>query len=65
MHDYICKGCGKKATELKEYIDLARVEGFKDANQAVHMLEGTSNPKDKTFYCTPCYIKAGMPTREY
>ena len=30
MHDYICKGCGKKATELKEYIDLARVEGFKE-----------------------------------
>lgn len=61
MKDCVCIVCGKKANDLIEYVELAEMEGYKDANEAVVKNEGTYNKEDNTFYCTPCYIKAGLP----
>lgn len=56
-----CISCGKKPEELAEYRDIARVEGYVTAEDAVRREEGTYNPRNGHFYCTSCYIKAGMP----
>lgn len=57
----VCKGCGKKASELVEYRMLAEECGYDSADEAVAEEEGTYNPKTGKFWCTSCYIKAGMP----
>lgn len=57
----ICKGCGKKASELSEYITMAKENNYKSAEDFVINEEGTYNPNTGLFYCTDCYIKAGMP----
>lgn len=56
-----CKGCGKLAKDILEYKTLAMEMGYEDADEAVANEEGTFNPKTGAFYCTTCYIKAGMP----
>ncbi len=56
-----CSHCGKKAEELEEYIELAKIENYEDANEAVIKSEGTYNSESNTFYCTPCYVEIGMP----
>lgn len=56
-----CKGCGKTPEELQEYKELAEVNGYESAEQAVRMEEGTFDPSTGLFYCTACYVKAGMP----
>ena len=56
-----CKGCGKKPEEIPEYVELAKDYDYPSAMIAVIEEEGTYNPRTKAFYCTPCYIKAGMP----
>lgn len=61
MLEVKCKGCGKKPEELKEYVTLAKENGYESAEQAVKREEGTYNPSTGQFYCTSCYIKAGMP----
>jgi hypothetical protein len=58
-----CVGCNKHADELDEYIDAAREDGRGfDANKYVRVEEGTYNPENGHFLCTPCYNKAGMPS---
>lgn len=57
----VCKGCGKKASEIPEYVLLADEEGYANADEAVKYEEGTYNAETGMFYCTSCYIKAGMP----
>lgn len=56
-----CKGCGKKPEELMEYIMLVEESGYATAEEAMRKEEGTFNPDTGLFYCTSCYIKAGMP----
>ena len=56
-----CKGCGKTPEQLQEYVDLARDGGYESPEQAVREQEGTFDPATGLFYCTDCYIKAGMP----
>lgn len=56
-----CACCGKKPEELAEYRDIAKVEGYTSAEEAVRREEGTYNPRNGHFYCTACYIKKGMP----
>lgn len=56
-----CKGCGKTPEQLIEYNMLAEEEGYSSAEEAVINEEGTYNPDTKMFYCSSCYIKAGMP----
>lgn len=55
-----CKRCLKEPHQIQEYIDLAE-EIECTPEQAVIAEEGTYNPKSKLFYCTRCYIQAGMP----
>ena len=55
-----CKTCKRKPHEILEYVMAAEAndmtpEGF------VWSEEGTLNIITKEFYCTDCYIKAGMP----
>lgn len=57
-----CKGCGKTPEELVEYKMLAEENGYKTAEEAVRNEEGTFNPVTGLFWCTNCYIKAGMPS---
>lgn len=57
-----CVCCGKKPEEIAEYRDIARVEGYASAEEAVKRQEGTYNPRNGHFYCTSCYIKVGMPS---
>ena len=58
--EYKCKGCGKHPNEIGEYIHLAK-EMNMTPDQVVHSEEGTFNPRTGLFYCTMCYVKAGMP----
>ena len=55
-----CKGCGKSPEEILEYTDMADEMGC-TPEQAVRRNEGTFNPSTGLFWCTSCYIKAGMP----
>jgi hypothetical protein len=57
----LCIGCGKLARELSEYIDMAEEEGMSPEDY-VASEEGTYNPENGHFLCTPCYVKAGMPS---
>lgn len=59
--DVRCKICGKKPEELKEYVTLAKENGYDSAEQAVMCEEGTFNRATGKFYCTSCYIEIGMP----
>ena len=54
-----CKGCGKTPSELPEYCSPAKVEGI-TAEEYCAEQEGTYNKETDVFYCTSCYIKAGM-----
>ncbi|HMM20603.1 MAG TPA: hypothetical protein PKA10_07670 [Selenomonadales bacterium] len=58
-----CKGCGRTPEQIDEYVYRAVTEKkyFKGANDVVRQDDGTYNPETGQFYCTDCYIKAGMP----
>jgi len=60
MFEIKCKGCGKKPSELSEYSSLAKEYGLTPESY-VSMEEGTYNIQTGLFYCTPCYVMAGMP----
>ena len=55
-----CKRCGCTASELNEYIDMAKEEGM-TPDEYLRREEGTYNSETNLFYCTPCYIAVGMP----
>jgi hypothetical protein len=55
-----CKSCGKKPEELDEYVQPAEELGITPERYVVTE-EGTYNPETGLFFCTPCYVKAGMP----
>jgi len=55
-----CKGCGKRPEEIKEY-RIAASESGETPEEFVRTEEGTYNPRTERFYCTACYIAAGMP----
>lgn len=57
----ICIGCGKRPDELDEYIEAAK-EAETSPDLYVQLEEGTYNTENGHFLCTPCYIKAGMPS---
>jgi hypothetical protein len=58
--DIRCVVCGKKPAELDEYSPESTGENL-SAEDFVRQGEGTFNPDNGHFYCTPDYIKAGMP----
>jgi hypothetical protein len=55
-----CRHCGKKSTEIQEYIDSAKYEET-DPETYVRREEGTYDRASKTFICTACYVKTLMP----
>ena len=73
-----CIGCNKYADELPEYIGQVQAEKCdsdatdeelaattvtnEEVNAYVRRGEGTYNRDNGHFLCTPCYIKAGMPS---
>jgi hypothetical protein len=64
--DLFCVGCGKTPSELSEYISAAKEEASGVADMTpddyVWQEEGTLNRENGHFLCTPCYVKAGMPS---
>lgn len=56
-----CIGCQKKPSEISEYVFTAKLLGYSSAEEFVKEEEGTYDPVSEAFYCTDCYIKAGMP----
>ena len=55
-----CWRCKKQPAEIAEYVDIAREEET-TPEKYVRDNEGTFNPGTGHFYCTECYIEAGMP----
>ena len=56
-----CKCCKKTPEQLSEYVEMVEMGEYATATEAVLDNEGTYNRKTGKFYCTSCYIKAGMP----
>jgi hypothetical protein len=65
----VCTGCGRGPDHIYEYQELVESEGYEDdvvsglsaAELAVIRGEGTYNDANGHFWCTECYVKAGMP----
>lgn len=64
-----CVGCGKRPADLDEYQEMiedwnAEIPDEKHitADDFVRMEEGTFNPEDGAFACSPCYVAMGMPS---
>lgn len=55
-----CKGCKKEPKDIQEYVLAGQVEDM-TPDEFVKDFEGTYNEEDQSFYCTECYIRAGMP----
>jgi hypothetical protein len=60
----VCQGCHREAGELDEYDEFIedRPVTAEARREAVKSEEGTYNPENGHFLCTPCYIVAGMPS---
>lgn len=53
----LCFGCGKHPSEIREYVgqpDMA-------PEMLVKVLNTTYDPERNTFFCTGCWLSAGMP----
>lgn len=55
-----CRGCGRRPEQIPEYTSAADEEEI-TAEEYVTREEGTFNPGTGRFWCTECYIEAGMP----
>lgn len=60
----LCIGCNKKASELEEYIEVAKDEDMTPEDY-VREEEGTYNHNNGHFLCTLCYIRYGMPSNPW
>ena len=61
MTDPICTGCNKRPAELAEYVEMGKLEDM-TPDDFVRSEEGTFNRENGHFLCTPCYVRAGMPS---
>lgn len=59
-----CIGCDKTPEQIMEYVEAAReMKPPMTPSQYVVFEEGTyAKHAPNSFYCTTCYIKAGMPS---
>ena len=55
-----CKVCHRQPSSINEYIYAAEDEQC-TPDEYVVSNEGTYNHRSQEFYCTVCYVKAGMP----
>lgn len=60
----VCIGCHKRPNELSEYVDASIDEDITPESY-VRLEEGTYNPSNGHFLCTPCYVQWGAPTGEH
>lgn len=58
----ICKGCGKFSYEIEEYREMAAVL-LMTPEAYVREYETTMDAATLQFFCTECFMKAGMPVR--
>jgi hypothetical protein len=56
-----CIKCDKTPSELDEYVNAGKDNGM-SADDYCWQEEGTLNRESGHFLCTPCYVKAGMPS---
>lgn len=64
MGKAVCIRCKKNPEDIQEYVSYAKQDGVTPEqwvreNEAI----GVWGKGPDTFYCTDCYIKAGMPLR--
>lgn len=59
--EVVCAECGKHPDQISEYVDVYEIEGCQSPDEYVIRNEGTFNRATGKFYCTVCYVKAGMP----
>ncbi len=57
----VCIRCKKRPGQIEEYIEAAADEEM-TPDEYVRQEEGTYNRENGHFLCTPCYVKAGMPS---
>jgi hypothetical protein len=55
-----CAGCHHEPHQLSEFIFAAKDENM-TPEEYIKTEEATFNVDNNLFYCTACYIKAGMP----
>lgn len=55
-----CKLCRKTTDQISEYVDAGKLNSM-TPEEYVKQEEGTYNKNTGLFYCTKCYVKAGMP----
>jgi len=60
----VCAGCGRKPSEIDEYVTAARVQRC-SPDAYVRCEEGTFNSETGHFLCTKCYIEAGLPATRH
>ena len=65
MIDIRCRGCNKTPDELDEYISQYEEMGCASPTDMVIQEEGTFDPATNRFWCTVCYIQAGMPLNRF
>ena len=59
--DMICIGCGKRPSEIEEYVEIAKMEDMTPEDY-IRTEEGTYNSSNGHFTCTVCYFRLGMPS---
>ncbi len=62
METPFCIICKKTASELPEYRE--DLDPGQTPEEYVALEEGTYNPSNGHFVCTPCYIDIGMPSSD-
>lgn len=58
----ICKGCSKRPHELEEFREMADIFEM-TAEAYIEAHEETFEAQTRRFFCTDCWLKAGMPVR--
>ncbi len=64
LGDPVCVKCGKKPHQILEYTATSGAWGpgeYHSPADYVRDQEGTYNPDNGHFFCTACYVEAGMP----
>jgi hypothetical protein len=58
----ICAECLRAPGDISEYVSSAQLSTREETPEEYVMREeGTYNPHQRTFWCTQCYLKIGMP----
>lgn len=53
--------CKRRPSQIDEYVEAAAEHGM-TPDEYVRLEEGTYNPENGHFLCTPCYFEYGAPS---